>query len=78
MTVLVGSIFMNALDTVTEAALLCYLVELDTKTKPRDRNLNEYLEELANKDKKDARMDMFKQAGGRHMGSKHHFLDDPY
>lgn len=78
MTVLIGGIFMNALDTVTEAALICYLIDLDTGNKPRDRKLNEYMEELANKDTKDARLLEFEKAGGKHMGSKHHFLDDPY
>jgi hypothetical protein len=75
---LIGGIFMNALDTVTESALICYLIDLDTGNKPRDRKLNEYLEGLANKDTNDARMKEFEKAGGRHMGSKYNFLDDPY
>lgn len=75
MSFVVASIFMGALGTVTEAALICYLIELDAGVPPRDAALNHFMYDLANKDKKQAMLAEFKNAGGRNLGSKY---DDPH
>jgi hypothetical protein len=62
---------MGCLGTVTEAALICYLIELDTGVPPRDAVLNEFMYELANRDQRDAQLKQFQAAGGRHMGSRY-------
>jgi hypothetical protein len=45
---------------------------------PRDTRLNEFVKSLAQKDAEDERMREFKEAGGKHMGSKYQYFEPEY
>lgn len=79
LSLVLSSLFMNALNTVTEAALICYLIELDAGATPRDRTLNNFLRDMANREADEAKLLEFQKAGGKHMGSNYEPLyDDGY
>jgi hypothetical protein len=45
---------------------------------PRDEKLNDFVKGLANKDAEDEKMREFREAGGKHMGSKYQYFDPEY